>query len=129
MKRSPRLVAGLSTSVIVATVSGATFADSAVPAGPEARSAKIADKDFGRLSADGFRAFNDIRLARIAIFDGKLDEAGNFVVADAGKLIASRDYYGASRSLKKAEDGIRFDEYVDVAGVKAKPANGAAKNQ
>jgi hypothetical protein len=38
-----------------------------------------ADKDFAKLSADGSRAFQDLMLTRIAIFDGRVDEAKEFV--------------------------------------------------
>jgi hypothetical protein len=232
MKRASNLAAGLLTSVLVAAFSGAAFAENSVPASTGTPSAKMADKDFGRLSADGLSAFNDVHLARIAIFDGKTDEAAKFIadaqaalgkaksddtvflkaeselhspntapppkadaqkgsaqiawipidsdimfgeifqsttgkvaamgtakkalakgdganalkairlaemnvdytvalaplaqsvadVDEANKLIGSHDHYGASQSLKKAEDGIRFDEFDDVANVKGKTA-------
>jgi hypothetical protein len=38
-----------------------------------------AAKDFGKVSADGFRAFQDITLTRLAIFDGRVDDAKKFV--------------------------------------------------
>jgi YfdX protein len=38
-----------------------------------------ADKDFGKVSADGFRAFQDMTLTRLAIFDGRVDDAKKFV--------------------------------------------------
>jgi hypothetical protein len=38
-----------------------------------------ADKDFAKLSADGSRAFQDLMLTRMAIFDGRVDEAKEFV--------------------------------------------------
>jgi hypothetical protein len=240
MKRSPHLVAGLLTTVIMAAVSGAAYAESNVPTASETRLIKIADKDFGRLSADGMSAFNDVHLARIAIFDGKTDEAAKFVtdaqtslgkaktddtlflkaesefqtpskatktpkassektsapiawipidndiefleafqpttgkaaaigmakkalargdganalkaiklaevdvdytvamapleqsiadVDEAANLIASHDYYGASQSLKKAEDGVRFDEFVDVTNIKGKASPAIAKSK
>jgi hypothetical protein len=240
MKRSTGLIASVLTSVIMAAFAGNAYAENGVPAASDARQAKIVDKDFGRVSADGFSAFNDVHLARIAIFDGKTDEAAKFItdaqsalgkaktdnavltkaeseikapaktaaaakatteksstpiawipvdndiefgevfqptsskaaaigtakkalgkgdsanamkairlaevdvdytvalapveqsIADvdqAGKLMASHDYYGASQSLKKAEDGIRFDEFDDVANVKGKAATVAAKSK
>jgi hypothetical protein len=76
------LVLGLLSSVFVAGVSGASPADNAAPPSSGASSAKIAEKDFGRLSIDGVSAFNDVHLARVAIFEGKTDEAAKFV-ADA----------------------------------------------
>ncbi len=38
-----------------------------------------ADKDFGKVSADGLRAFQDMTLTRLAIFDGRIDDAKKFV--------------------------------------------------
>jgi hypothetical protein len=39
----------------------------------------IATKDFGKLSADGSNAFQDLTLTRIAIFDGRTDDAKKYV--------------------------------------------------
>ncbi len=38
-----------------------------------------ADKDFGKLSHEGSRAFQDLTSARIAIFDGRVEDAKKFV--------------------------------------------------
>jgi hypothetical protein len=38
-----------------------------------------ADKKLGKLSADGRKAFQDVRLARLAIFDGQTDQAKKYV--------------------------------------------------
>ena len=39
----------------------------------------LADKDFGKLSADGSRAFQDLTLTRLAIYDGRIDDAKKYV--------------------------------------------------
>jgi hypothetical protein len=52
-----------------------------------AETAKIVEQEFGRLSADGASAFDDIHLARLAIFDGKTDEAAK-LIADAQESLA-----------------------------------------
>jgi hypothetical protein len=49
-----------------------------------------ANKDFGKLSADGFTALRDIRLTRLAIFDGDTSQA-------------KQDIDNASDSLQKAQ--------------------------
>jgi hypothetical protein len=36
-------------------------------------------KELGKLSADGLKAFRDVRLARLAIFDGQADQAKKYV--------------------------------------------------
>ena len=41
--------------------------------------AQTVEKDFGKLSADGLKAFRDLRIARLAIFDGQPDQAKKYV--------------------------------------------------
>ncbi len=228
---------GLMASVLFVGVPAAARADSGVPPKADAGTAKIADKDFGHLSTDGVSAFNDLHLARIAIFDGRTDEAAKLItdaqaslgkaktdsavflkaesalhppaqatpkppasqtnsttpvawipidadivlgetfqatpekaaavvtakkdlekgdsaksleaiklasvdvnytlavapldqsvadVDEANTLMTKRDYYAASQSLKKAEDGIRYDEIDDIANVKNHPGAASA---
>jgi hypothetical protein len=38
-----------------------------------------ADKEFGKLSADGSRAFEDLTLTRLAIYDGRIADAKKYV--------------------------------------------------
>lgn len=66
---------------------------------------KIAEKDFGLLSADGMSAFEDIHLARLAIFDGKTDEAAKFV-SDAKDSLAKAKTDGAA--FLKAEASLHL---------------------
>ena len=40
---------------------------------------ETADKDFGKLSTDGMKAFQDLHSARLAIFDGETAKAKTFV--------------------------------------------------
>jgi hypothetical protein len=81
MKSVPVLALGLMTSVFISGAYITTSADAA-PADANSGQAKVADKDFGRLSAEGVSAFNDIHLARMAIFDGRTNLATK-LVADA----------------------------------------------
>jgi hypothetical protein len=68
----------LATTLLTA---GATWAAS--PQTPDQQKATpqqaAVDKDFGKVSADGFRAFQDMTLTRLAIFDGRVDDAKKFV--------------------------------------------------
>jgi hypothetical protein len=238
VKKPPVLIKALVMSVAFASLSAAAHADSTVPARPDTATSKMAGKDFGRLSADGVSAFNDVSLARLAIFEGKTDEAAKLIadaqvslgkaktddavftkaesdlhpppqlalklrgitassmpavawipvdadivldetvkatpekaaalvtakkslekgegaksleaikiaslavdytvalaplaqtsadVDDANTLMTKHDYYDASQSLKKAEDGIRYDQIIDVAGVKSQPDTASNK--
>ena len=53
---------------------------------------KTLDRDFTKLSKEGFNAFRDLRLARLAIFDGHTDQATTLVKQAQGSLDkASKD--------------------------------------
>ncbi len=53
---------------------------------------KAADHAFGKLSADGSRAFQDIGLTRLAIFDGRIDDAKKAIAdSDSGFAKAKTD--------------------------------------
>jgi hypothetical protein len=74
----PALVAALTLMTLLA--SGAVWAATTQNSSPPISSQqKMADKDFGKLSADGTRAFQDLTLSRLAIFDGRIDDAKKFV--------------------------------------------------
>jgi hypothetical protein len=103
MNKSPTLILGLMTSAFIMSIAGAGLADTAVAPkvmGP----VKTVDRDFGRLSADGVSAFNDIHMARRAIFEGKTDEAAKFV-ADAQASLAKAKADDAI--FMKAESALR----------------------
>jgi len=238
MTKSTLLLAGFMASTMLAGTAYAAAAaaaaadDTAQPTAAPVH-ATLADKDFGRLSTDGASAFNDVHLARLAIFDGRTDEAAKLIdnaqkslvkastddtvfvkaeseiwssaktppaqqaksatstvpvswipidsdlvlgetyqptpekaaavvdakkslqsgdsskalqairlaavdidytvavaplkqsvadVNDAAGFVTSHDFYEASQSLKKAEDGVRYDEFEDVGNVTGKAA-------
>ena len=54
-------------------------ATSAATANQPAGATQTANKELGKLSADGRKAFQEVRLARIAIFDGQADQAKKYV--------------------------------------------------
>ncbi len=63
-----------------------------------------ADKDFGKLSADGAGGFQDLALARLAIYDGRIDDAKKFVTqADAAFNKAKTD----ETVFNKAESDLK----------------------
>jgi len=72
------LAAALTLTTVLAsgTVWAATAQDSSQPISSQQ---KMADKDFSKLSAEGTRAFQDLTLSRLAIFDGRIDDAKKFV--------------------------------------------------
>jgi hypothetical protein len=54
-------------------------AGSATTANQPTATTQSADKELGKLSVDGRKAFQDVRLARLAIFDGQPDQAKKYV--------------------------------------------------
>jgi len=74
-------------SILISGVSIASAADNDASPKIDTRLAKAVDKDFGRLSTAGASAFDDVHLARLAIFDGKTEEATK-LVADAKTSLA-----------------------------------------
>jgi hypothetical protein len=77
-----------------------------------------AEQDFGRVSKDGFKAMNDVTMARWAIFDGKTTEA-------------KKDIADASSALQKAQnDDTVFikaeDQLTPPPGVKQPNNDGKA---
>ena len=71
---------------------------------------KVADQDFGRLSSDAARGFQDITLTRLAIFDGRTDAAKKYVTdADSAFGKAKTDesvFTKAEADLKPADHDI-----------------------
>ena len=82
------IVTMLEKKTLIAALMATTFLTAGVAfaadqaAQPSAQQAAAA-KDAGKLSADGTRAYNDLAMTRLAIYDGR--------VADAKKLIADAD--------------------------------------
>jgi len=80
-------------NIIVAALTATTIMTGGVAwAADQPKPQTSADKDFGKLSADGASALQEIKLARLAIFDGRIDEAKKYVnAADAAFTKAKSD--------------------------------------
>jgi hypothetical protein len=70
------IVALTTTTLLVVGVERAASQQTPAPQTPQQTSV---GKDFGKLSADGSKAFQDLTLTRIAIFDGRVDDAKKYV--------------------------------------------------
>jgi len=89
--RNPYLAALCGATILTA---GAAWATDATPAkvASVAPQQTTVDKDLTKLSADGAAAFQDIKLTRRAIFEGRTDDAKKFVaLADTGFNKAKAD--------------------------------------
>jgi hypothetical protein len=85
-----------------------------------------AAKDFGKVSADGFRAFQDITLARLSIFDGRVDDAKKFVnEADTALGKARTD----NTIFTKAEADLKPPASIDAPASKSVSAAAPADNK
>lgn len=78
---SPLVVALAATTMLTCAALAAeqTGRASATDAVKPSAATQTANQDFGKLSADGLKAFRDVRLARLAIFDGQADQAKKFI--------------------------------------------------
>jgi hypothetical protein len=100
--------------IYVATLMAATFLAGSVALGASAPSvepdqkvaavsATPAENDFGKLSVDGASALNDVSRTRLAIFDGRVDDAKKYVgLADAAFTKAKTD----DTAFTKAESDL-----------------------
>ena len=82
MLRFGPLVVALAASTMLTTAAFSAEQSGKTPA-PDASKPSAAtqadNQDFRKLSADGWKAFRDVRLARLAIFDGQTDQAKKYV--------------------------------------------------
>ena len=87
MLRMKSLAVALATTAMlgsgVALAAEQPNAGSAAGATQPMAATQSANKELGKLSADGRKAFQDVRLARLAIFDGQTDQAKKY--ADEAK--------------------------------------------
>ena len=76
MLRKQILIASLmATSILAAGMAHAADQSSSPPSQQQV----ALDKDVGRLSKDGAQAYGDIASTRLAIFDGRIDDAKKFI--------------------------------------------------
>ena len=116
MANNTKLLAALAATAIIAP--GLAFAAMTSSAEPPAH--MQADKDFSKLSADGSRAFQDITLTRLAIFDGRPDDAKKYVnEADQDFTRARSD----ETVFKKAEADLK------APGASAPDKGGSAQDK
>ena len=105
MPNKTTFVALLAATTMLA--SGATFAATQTqpaPTQPAAQGRNQADKDFTKLSADGTRGYQDIVMTRLAIFDGRVDDAKKFV-SDADQAFSKAK--GDDTVFTKAEADMK----------------------
>jgi len=78
MSKPKILIAALMATTVLA--GGAAFAANQATQGNQMQQEQTtADKDAGKLSAEGARAYNDVALTRLAIFDGRIKDAKTFI--------------------------------------------------
>ena len=89
-----------------------------------------ADKDFGKVSADGAGGFQDLSLARIAIFDGRIDDAKEFVtqaVAAFSKAKTDETVFNKAESALKPP--VDKNAVANKSAASAEPADASKTAQ
>ncbi|WP_216856860.1 YfdX family protein [Acidisoma sp. S159] len=93
---------------------------------------QAAYQDFGKFSADGHKAFADIRLARLAIFNGNTGIAKNEILAAAAALGSAKaeastyiEAVGAPKPLASNTQSTGDDAHHNVTAVKWLPIDSA----
>ncbi len=107
MSNTKTLLAALAATTFL-TAGIALAADQAMQTGQATQAQTALAKDAGKLSKDGARAYNDLALARLAIFDGRVKEAKTFAdEADATFQKAKTDdsVFMKAESDMKTPDG------------------------
>lgn len=83
--------------------------------------AAIVDANKSLDHGEGDKALERLRMAAIdadyVLALAPLDQSISDV-EEASRLIAARDFYGASQALRRAEENVRYDEVDDVAHVR-----------
>ena len=113
------LIAALTIATLL-TAGGALAANEPQPVQQKSTARQIAvDKEFGKISADGSSAFQDLTLTRLAIFDGRIDAAKKYIdKADTALGKAKTD----EALFVKAEAGLKSST---TKGAEAKKSAGA----
>ncbi len=91
MKKTLIVASTLMLTSVLAGSCDAAPSDKTTAQEPNAASFKITEKDFGRVSKEGSSAFNDIHLARMAIFDGETAEAAKYITDAQSSLAKAKN--------------------------------------
>ena len=117
----------LAAATMAATLSASGLAWAADPAKPDAQNPTpqqtAADKDFAKLSNDGARGFYDMVLTRVAIYEGRTDEAKDLINKASAALAKAKS---DDSVFMKAESDLKqpATKGGDAKTADAKPANG-----
>ncbi|MDN7352818.1 YfdX family protein [Acetobacter senegalensis] len=90
-------------TTVAAAAAAASSGAPAAPSPANAQLANLAAQDFGRLSVDGNTAFEELSLARQAIYDGDLDTAKKLIASAQTALETAK---ADNTAFQKAEDEL-----------------------
>jgi hypothetical protein len=76
--RKTFVMAFAAATILTAGIEGAAAQQTSAQQKPMPQQTS-ANKDFSKLSADGSKAFQDLTLTRLAIFDGRIDDAKKYI--------------------------------------------------
>ena len=126
MRNKKALIAAFTATTFL--TAGVAFAESqpAPASPPQASQQTTVDKDFGTLSAQGSRAYQDVTLTRLAIFDGRTNDAKKYIDeadTDFGKAKADDTVF------MKAEGDLKTADQMKAKSGEAKADNVSGGNQ
>jgi len=131
-KNRQALIVALTAAALITT--GAAWAENA----PRPDQQKMtpqqisADKDFGKLSADGATGFQDLAFARLAIYDGRIDDAKKSVtqaVAAFNKAKTDETVFNKAESALKPPVGKDAVASKSTAAAESADASKAAQTK
>lgn len=105
-------------ALVAATTIGCTALAAEDGAKPVPPGQQAADRDFGKLSGDGMKAFADLRAARLAIFNGETDKAKTLAQdaqAALGKAKTDDTVFTKAESDLKPHSGAAQDGTAKAA--------------
>ena len=131
LKYGTSTLAALCATTIL--TSGCVWAADATPAAPVKEAVvttqqTMADKDLGKVSADGSAGFANINLTRRAIFEGRTDDAKKYVALAESSFDKAKDdhtVYNKAEASLKLSDGKAGTGKTDTAATTPPPDEGA----
>jgi len=130
LKNNKALIAALTATALIAA--GVARAENQSTSNQQKLTPQqiAADKDFGKVSADGVKGLQDLSLTRLAIFDGRVDDAKKFI---AEAVTAFNKAKADETVFNKAESALKAPAAKDAAENKtaalAKPSDASKTAQ
>ena len=132
LRNNKALIGALTATALIAA--GAARAESQSPSNQQNSTPQqiAADKDFGRVSADGMKGLHDLSLTRLAIYDGRVDDAKKFIaeaITAFNKAKADETVFNKAESALKQAAAKDAGENKSAALAKAADVSKPTQNE